>query len=158
MCCIVLHRTVRLHPSATPATAARGVQDFTKVEWIANVASAIVRDLAAASPRTTQLRLRLAAVRDASYGGSAMAHDEFDEADAADFSVELPAQMPADEGGGGEAPAAGRWVRQAAAERPVGRLVVPREERLQLQRGTNPLVQFFYSLLPWAMAPPRRPD
>ena len=34
-----------------------------------------------------------------------------------------------------------------------GRLVVTREERLQLDPCTHPLKQFFLSLLPWAEMP-----
>ena len=41
------------------------------------------------------------------------------------------------------------------APRLPGRLVVPREERLQLDLNTHPLKQFFLSLLPWAMPPAR---
>ena len=103
------------------------------------------------------LRANLAAARAQSYGEAARQFDEFEDADPADFSPDLPAQMPVDEGGADEEPAAGRWAhRGARPQRPVGRLVVPPEERLQLTRGTNPLVQFFLSLLPWATPPPPR--
>ena len=49
-----------------------------------------------------------------------------------------------------------QWVRVArrpnALERQaMGRLVVPREEWVELDRSRHPVVQFFLSLLPWVV-------
>lgn len=133
-------------------------KDFTKVEWLANTAVRLLRSLEEGDRIITRLRLTLAVARDASYGAASRAVDEFGEADPADFSPELPAQMPADEADDGDALFAGRREHRGALQQPVGRLVVPLHERLQLESGTNPLLQFFLSFLPWAMPPPRPAD
>ena len=82
----------------------------------------------------------------------------FATADAADFCAAPPEALPAEhlEAAMGEG-AAGRWVRVARRPglRPEGRLVVPREEWVTLEAGTHPLLQFWLSLLPWAVPPPR---
>ncbi|KAL1529060.1 hypothetical protein AB1Y20_000023 [Prymnesium parvum] len=129
-------------------------RDFTKVEWIANTATRLLRQLEAMDEEVDIRRRLLGVVRDSTYGGAARDFDEFADADVADFRLDLPAQLPDDE----DAPhQPARWPAHARAPRLPGRLVVPREERLQLQRGTNPLLQFFLSLLPWAMPPPPPP-
>ena len=43
------------------------------------------------------------------------------------------------------------------APRLPGRLVVPREEWVHLDARTHPVLQFFYSLVPWYV-PPRAPQ
>ena len=49
-----------------------------------------------------------------------------------------------------------RQVMNAQQRAEMGRLVVPREEWMELDtRNTHPLLLFFYSLLPWAVAPRR---
>ena len=95
-----------------------------------------------------------AVARQAEYFCGAHEHTEFAEADPSDFGLELPAQLPA------ELLAAAladpdRPPPPPAEPRLPGRLVVPRRERLQLRAQTHPIVQFFLSLLPWAMAPHR---
>ena len=78
--------------------------------------------------------------------------------DGADFEPTPPAALPAEqlEAARGEG-AAGRWVRvrQPPRLRPEGRLVVPRDEWVELRSDTHPLLQFWYSLLPWTVAPSR---
>ena len=121
-------------------------------EWLLGEAEALLDALRRADAEVLRLRDDCAAVRVAEYGGGAAEHDEFAEADPADFTPALPAQLPADEGdpwmGAGADGAA-----QRRAPRLPGRLVVPREERLQLDPHTHPLKQFFLSLLPWAEMP-----
>jgi len=121
-------------------------------EWLLGEANALLDALRRADAEALRLRDDCAAVRVAEYGGGAAEHDEFVEADPADFTPALPAQLPADEGD----PWLGAGPDGAALRRPPrlpGRLVVPREERLQLDPHTHPLKQFFLSLLPWAMPP-----
>ena len=104
------------------------------------------------------LRADCAALRAAEYGGAAAAHDEFGDADAADFTSDLPQQLPEEEDNG--APPPGMGAEGAAANRRVaraprlpGRLVVPREEWVHLDARTHPVLQFFYSLVPWYVPP-----
>ena len=109
----------------------------------------------------------LAALREAEYGPGSRAFrvDEFVGADVADFVPTPPEALPAEELEGLEAAAdlgaRGRqWVR--AAQRPdalqrqlqrqmMGRLVVPRDEWVELDRTRHPIAQFFHSLLPWVV-------
>ena len=124
-------------------------------DWLLEQATALLAALRRGDAATLAMRDDCAAVRASEYGGAPAAHDEFAEADPADFTPELPAQLPADEDepwqpGGGAAGAARR-----RPPRLPGRLVVPPEEWVYLDARTNPLVQFFLSLVPWAMPPPR---
>lgn len=121
-------------------------------EYLLGEAEALLDALRRADADALRLRDDCAAVRAAEYGGGAAEHDEFAEADPADFTPALPAQLPADEGD----PWMGAGAEGGAPRRPPrlpGRLVVPREERLQLDPHTHPLKQFFLSLLPWAEMP-----
>jgi len=121
-------------------------------EWLLGEGEALLDALRRADAEALRLRDDCAAVRAAEYGGGAAEHDEFAEAEPADFTAALPAQLPADEGD----PWMGAGADGGAPRRPPrlpGRLVVPREERLQLDPRTHPLKQFFLSLLPWAEMP-----
>jgi hypothetical protein len=109
----------------------------------------------------------LATVREREYGEGSRAFvvDEFAGADVADFAPTPPDALPAEqleelEMAADLGRAARQWVR--AAHRPdafqrnlqrqmMGRLVVPREEWVELDRTRHPIVQFFHSLLPWVV-------
>ena len=94
-------------------------------------------------------------------GTRAFTLDEFASADAADFLPAPPDALPADqleelEAAGNLGVGVRQWVRVArrpnALERQaMGRLVVPREEWVELDRSRHPVVQFFLSLLPWVV-------
>ena len=105
-----------------------------------------------------QLRDDCAAARAASYGGAASRYDEFARLKGSPplpLSDALPTPLPADaldgmwDDAGAAAPPRPRPVR------PVGRLVVPAEERYEIPREANLLAKFALSLLPWATPPPR---
>ena len=112
----------------------------------------------------------LMTIREHEYGPASASYtfDEFRSADIADFKPTPPDALPAEhleqleaaEDLGG---APRQWVRvqrrqvmNAQQRAEMGRLVVPREEWMELDtRNTHPLLLFFYSLLPWAVAPRR---
>jgi len=122
--------------------------------WLLASADSLLRRLEARDEDVVALAADCAVARQAEYFCGAHEHTEFAEADPSDFGLELPAQLPA------ELLAAAladpdRPPPPPAEPRLPGRLVVPRRERLQLRAQTHPVVQFFLSLLPWAMAPHR---
>jgi hypothetical protein len=89
-------------------------------------------------------------------------HDEFASADPADFPPTPPDALPPEQLENLEAAAdlgvaARQWVRARQMPhqlRPHGRLVLPREEWVVIDRTMHPVLKFFYSLLPWVVAPP----
>eukprot|EP00965_Chrysotila_dentata_P143930 4754497-Pleurochrysis_carterae.AAC.3 len=119
--------------------------------WLLRVASSVSQRLLEGEVEAVCLHDACALARFCEYSGAPARHDEFLDANPADFSESLPAQLPEDlqafaaaDGEGGARPA-----------RLPGRLVVPREERMQLRADTSPVLQFFLSLIPWAMPPIR---
>lgn len=93
--------------------------------------------------------------------GAHMRTDEFASAHTDDFLPQPPDALPAEqveelEAAAGDGIIGGaRWVRRRAL-RPEGRLVVPRHEWTTLNPATPAVLQFFYSLLPWAMPAQQR--
>jgi len=122
--------------------------------WLVSTADALLGRLASCETETLALAADCAAVRQAEYFVGAHEHNEFADADPADFSLELPAQLPAEALAAAMADPDGPLPNQMREVRLPGRLVVPRAERMQLRSQTNPLLQFFLSLIPWAMPPP----
>jgi len=96
------------------------------------------------------------------YSASSARETELITVDVVDFEPQPPAALPDEHlAFQRDGAAAGRWVRDqpaARALRPEGRLVVPRDEWVTLRPGTHPFLQFWYSMLPWTVAPhpPRR--
>jgi hypothetical protein len=124
--------------------------------WLLRSAESLLNRLASREPHALALAADCAAVRQAEYFSGAHEHNEFLDLDPSDFSMELPAQLPAEALAAAMADPDGPLPDQMREVRLPGRLVVPRAERLQLSSQTHPLLQFFYSLIPWAMPPPNR--
>lgn len=147
-CRVAVRRLLRLYAERSAPLWKR----HWPLVWLKERSALLLRRLDEAHAPTLELAANCAAARAAAYGGAPAMHDEFADADASDFSLDLPAQMPADEGGGDDDLGPGRWAPPPGRPpRPPGRLVVPREEWLELRPDTNPLVQFFLSMLPWAV-------
>ena len=97
------------------------------------------------------------------YCASSAREKELITVDMVDFEPQPPAALPDEHLAFAQrdGAAAGRWVRippAARALRPEGRLVIPRDEWVTLRPDTHPFLQFWYSMLPWTVAPhpPRR--
>jgi hypothetical protein len=121
--------------------------------WLLRTAGALLGRLASGEPEMLALAADCAVVRKAEYFVGAHEHNELADADPSDFTLELPAQLPAEALAAAMADPDGPLPDQAREIRLPGRLVVPRTERMQLSSRTNPLLQFFLSLIPWAMPP-----
>lgn len=133
--------------------------DASTTAWLVDEAIALAACLRAADAPSCALRDDLAHVAAAEYGEASRAIDEFALADPDDFEPTPPAALPEDllPQPGDAAAAGGRW-RPVRAPRPAGRLVVPREEWVVLERATGAaatFVTFWRSLLPWTVAPAR---
>ena len=122
--------------------------------WMISTAEALLSRLASEDAQALALATECTAVRQVEYFAGAHEHNEFGEADPSDFSLALPAQLPAEALAAAMADPDGPLPELVGEVLPPGRLVVPRSQRMQLRAQTHPVLQFFLSLVPWAMPPP----